>query len=55
MPTLAKELSQLRVGASGYRIQLSYQVTHIANAKSVTSQYNACTRPLGIEPGPLNM
>ena len=55
MSTLAKEMSQLTVGASGYMIQLSYQVTHTTNAKSLTSHYNARTRPYAIEPGSLNM
>ena len=35
-------------------IQFSWEITHAANAKSLTSQYNAHTRPLGIEPKPLN-
>jgi hypothetical protein len=54
MSTLAKELSQLTIGAGGYRIQLFCQVTHTTNAKSLTSQHNARTRSSGIKPGPLN-
>jgi len=53
MPTLAKESSQLTVGVGGYRIQLSWHVTHTTNTKPLASQYNACTRPSGSNTNPL--